>query len=66
VKTRDKFFAFIGLLGYGVWAVMAYFDPAQRSEFLHITSTAVMTTAAIVLRDMQSSKKDGDDADATP
>lgn len=62
MNTKDRFLAFIGLLGYGVWAGIAFFDPAQRAEFLHFTSTAVATTAAIVLRDMQPSKKDGDDA----
>lgn len=62
MSTKDKFLAFVGLLGYGVWAGIAYFDPAQRGEFLHFTSTAVLTTAAIVLRDMQPSKKDGGDA----
>ncbi len=62
MTAKDKFLAFIGLFGYGVWALMAYLDPAQRAEFLHFTTTAVLTSAAIVLRDMQPSKKDSDDA----
>lgn len=43
----------IGLLGYGVWAFMAYCDPAQRSDFLHFNIGMAVGTIGLVLRDMQ-------------
>lgn len=45
----------IGLAGYLVWAVMAYFDPALRADFLHLNMAMVAGTIGLVLRDMQNS-----------
>jgi hypothetical protein len=64
MNRKDIFLTAIGLLGYAVWGVMAYHDPAQRIEFLHFTILGVTTTAAIVIRDMQPVKNDS--GDATP
>jgi hypothetical protein len=62
MSMKDKFLTGIGLIGYAVWGLMAYFDPTQRTEFLHFTILAVTTTAAIVVRDMQPAKKGSGDA----
>ena len=64
MRTKDWFLSGIGLIGYVVWAVIAYVDAAQRTEFLHFTILAVTTSAAIVIRDMQPVKKDGGDGAA--
>jgi hypothetical protein len=43
----------IGITGYVMWAVMAYFDPTLRPDFLKINVTMVLGTIGLVLRDMQ-------------
>jgi len=64
MRMKDWFLSGIGLIGYVVWAVLAYVDPTQRTEFLHFTILAVTTSAAIVIRDMQPAKKDDGDGAA--
>lgn len=44
----------IGVVGYGVWAAMAYFDPTQRPDFLKFNIFMCGGTIGLVLRDMQS------------
>jgi hypothetical protein len=44
----------IGIIGYGVWAFMAYADPAQRADFLKFNIVMATGTIGLVLRDMQS------------
>lgn len=43
----------IGLIGYGVWAFMAYCDPTQRPDFLKFNVAMAVGTIGLVLRDMQ-------------
>ena len=62
MSRKDLLLTLLGLLGYAVWGLMAYFDPAQRTEFLHFTILGVTTIAAIVIRDMKPAKNDGGDA----
>ncbi len=42
----------IGVVGYGVWAFMAYIDPAQRTDFLHFNILMAGGTIGLVVRDM--------------
>jgi short-subunit dehydrogenase len=44
----------IGAVGYSVWAAMAYFDPAQRADFLHFNVAMAVGTIGLVLRDMKT------------
>jgi hypothetical protein len=44
----------IGVIGYGVWAFMAYVDPAQRADFLKFNIVMATGVIGLVLRDMQS------------
>ncbi len=43
----------IGLAGYLVWALMAFFDPALRPDFLKFNIGMAVGTIGLVLRDMQ-------------
>lgn len=45
----------IGIVGYGVWALMAWNDPSLRAEFLHLNMAMVSGTIGLVLHDMNSS-----------
>ena len=47
----------IGVVGYGVWALMAYYDPAQRADFLKFNIAMATGTIMLVLRDMQAPAK---------
>ncbi len=44
----------LGTVSYIVWAVMAYFDPTQRADFLKLNVVIVSGTIGLKLRDMQS------------
>ncbi len=44
----------IGCTGYLVWALIAYYDPAQRSDFLKFNILMATGTIGLVLRDMAS------------
>lgn len=48
----------IGVVGYGVWAFMAYCDPAQRPDFLKFNIAMAVGTIGLVLRDMKSPAAD--------
>jgi hypothetical protein len=43
----------IGIVGYLVWALMAYNDPTQRPDFLKFNIAMAVGTIGLVLRDMQ-------------
>lgn len=43
----------IGITGYGVWAFMAYTDPAQRPDFLRFNIAMAVGTIGLAVRDMQ-------------
>ena len=45
----------LGTVGYLVWAVMAYFDPAQRGAFLTYNISIVTGVIGLALRDMRAS-----------
>lgn len=45
----------LGGMGYLVWAVMAYFDPAQRGAFLTYNISLVTGVIGLALRDMRTS-----------
>ena len=51
-----KFLAMVivGVIGYSVWAVMAYFDPTQRHDFLSFNIVMATGTIGVVVRDMKS------------
>lgn len=42
----------IGVIGYLVWAFMAYVDPAQRPDFLKFNIFMAGGTIGLVLREM--------------
>lgn len=44
----------IGTIGYCTWAIMAYFDPSQRHDFLSFNIVMATGTIGVVVRDMQS------------
>ncbi len=44
----------IGTIGYIAWAILVYFDPPQRAEFLHFNMAMVTGTIGLVLRDMSN------------
>jgi hypothetical protein len=44
----------IGMLGYGVWAAMAYADPTLRTDFLKFNIGMAVGTIGLVLRDMNA------------
>lgn len=46
--------ALIGITGYGVWALMAYLDPAQRHDFLVFNIGMATGTIGLALRDMHT------------
>lgn len=52
MKTHTIVKIAIGLTGYGVWAFMAYVDPAQRADFLKFNIIMATGTIGVVLRDM--------------
>lgn len=43
----------IGICGYSVWAMMAYYDPTLRATFLNFNILMATGTIGLVLRDMQ-------------
>lgn len=45
----------IGVVGYCMWAIFAYYDPALRPDFLKFNIAMVMGTIGLALRDMQAS-----------
>lgn len=47
----------VGLTGYGVWGVMAYYDPSLRADFLKLNVAMVTGTIGLLLRDMRSSNE---------
>lgn len=44
----------IGIVGYGVWAFMAYDDPALRGDFLKLNMAMVAGTIGLALREMNT------------
>lgn len=44
----------IGCTGYLVWALIAYYDPTQRPDFLKFNILMATGTIGLVLRDMAS------------
>lgn len=42
-----------GVIGYGVWALMAYYDPTLRQDFLKFNIAMASGAAALALRDMK-------------
>ncbi len=53
MNTRMRIQIAIGIVGYLVWALMAYADPAQRPDFLKFNIAMAVGTIGLVLRDMQ-------------
>lgn len=51
----------IGIVGYVVWAIMAYADPSQRSGFLTFNISMATGTIGLALRDMQNPEKPASD-----
>lgn len=49
-NTRAK--VAIGVVGYSVWALMAYLDPGQRHDFLVFNIGMATGTIGLALRDM--------------
>lgn len=43
----------VGLVGYLVWAAMAYYDPTLRPDFLKLNIAMVTGTIGLLLRDMR-------------
>lgn len=43
----------IGVVGYSVWALMAYLDPSVRANFLNFNISMAVGTVGLVLRDMK-------------
>jgi hypothetical protein len=48
-KTRLLSLVAIGVIGYVAWAVMAWYDPAARPDFLKANAAAVMGVLALAL-----------------
>jgi hypothetical protein len=53
-KTKLASLFLVGLAGYGVWALMAYYDPSIRGSFLTFNITMATGVIGLVLRDMPS------------
>lgn len=43
-----------GLAGYIAWAIMAYYDPSQRPDFLKFNIALASGAVALAVRDLQS------------
>jgi len=43
-----------GLVGYVAWAVIAYYDPSQRPDFLKFNIGLATGAVALAVRDLQS------------
>jgi hypothetical protein len=54
MQLRTVIQILIGVVGYVVWAAMAYFDPSQRADFLHFNVAMAVGTIGLVLRDMKT------------
>lgn len=53
MKLRTAAKVVIGLTGYGVWGLFAYYDPAQRADFLRFNIAMAVGTIGLAVRDMQ-------------
>jgi hypothetical protein len=53
-KAKFALHILIGLVGYGVWALMAYFDAALRHDFLVFNIGMATGTIGLALRDMKT------------
>ena len=53
-KTKLASLFLVGLAGYAVWALMAYYDPSRRGSFLTFNITMATGVIGLVLRDMPS------------
>lgn len=51
-STRAKTKAAVGVIGYLVWALFAYFDPSTRPDFLKFNIGCVVGVVGLILRDM--------------
>lgn len=51
-STRAKTKAGVGVVGYLVWALFAYIDPAARPDFLKFNIGCVVGVVGLILRDM--------------
>ena len=56
IKLRTVAKVITGLTGYGVWALFAWFDPAQRPDFLRFNIAMAVGTIGLAVRDMQPSQ----------
>jgi hypothetical protein len=52
VTLRTIILIAMGIVAYIVWAFMAWFDPSQRTDFLHFNIAIVTGIVGLVLRDM--------------
>ena len=52
MELKTKLQILIGILGYCVWALMAYLDPSVRPNFLNFNIGLVVGTFGLALRDM--------------
>lgn len=52
MTNHTKVKVLIGVTGYGVWALMAWLDPAQRHDFLVFNIGMATGTIGLALRDM--------------
>ena len=54
ITLKMIFQIIVGALGYIVWAVMAYYDPIQRPDFLKFNIAMAVGTISLVIRDMSA------------
>ena len=57
LKFKLVMLTIIGATGYIAWAIMAFYDPSQRTAFLSFNMTLATGTIGLVLRDMPSSNQ---------
>lgn len=52
--TKTKFYLLlaVGVIGFAVWAAMAFQDPALRPDLLTFVKATVIGLVGLVLRDM--------------
>lgn len=56
MTTRLKIQIAMGVTGFLIWSGMAYFDPANRADYLKFIVSVVIGIAALALRDMPTSE----------
>ena len=65
-NTKLAIHILIGVIGYAVWAVMAYFDPTLRHDFLVFNIGMATGTIGLALRDMKVAADAGPITAAAP